>query len=74
MRKEGRYPQFSNLLKSISEFAESQLAERVHAVMIERHFGDQLIGHTSRDSTAIVAREKPIKSEDLVIEPVFFCA
>ena len=63
MRKEGRYTQFSNLLKSISEFAESQLAERVHAVMIERHFGDQLIGHTSRDSTAIVAREKPIKSE-----------
>jgi diadenosine tetraphosphate (Ap4A) HIT family hydrolase len=39
------------------------LAERVHSAVIERHFGDQLIGHISRDSTAIVAREKPIKPE-----------
>ena len=72
--KKDDVPSSATFSRAFAEFAESQLAERVHAVMIERHFGDQLIGHTSRDSTAIVAREKPIKSEDLVIEPGFFCA
>jgi hypothetical protein len=38
-----------------------QLAQRVHAAVIDRQLGDQLVGHVSRDSTAIVAREKPQK-------------
>jgi hypothetical protein len=29
--------------------------------VIDRQLGDQLVGHVSRDSTAIVAREKPQK-------------
>jgi hypothetical protein len=37
------------------------LAQRVHAAVIDRQLGDQLVGHVSRDSTAIVAREKPQK-------------
>ena len=59
-------PTFS---RAFSEFAESQLAERVHAALIEKHLGDQLIGHISRDSTAIVAREKPEKPEAKKEEP-----
>jgi len=61
--KKNDVPSSATFSRAFAEFAESQLAERVHAVMIERHLGDQLIGHISRDSTAIVAREKPIKSE-----------
>ncbi len=59
-------PTFS---RAFAEFADSQLAERVHAALIEKHLGDQLIGHISRDSTAIVAREKPEKPEAKKEEP-----
>lgn len=61
--KKNDVPSSSTFSRAFAEFAESQLAERVHAAMIEKHLGDQLIGHISRDSTAIIAREKPIKSE-----------
>ncbi len=61
--KKNDVPSSATFSRAFAEFAESQLAERVHAVMIERHFGDQLIGHISRDSTVIVGREKPIKPE-----------
>ncbi|MCR4330468.1 MAG: transposase [Patescibacteria group bacterium] len=60
--KKNDVPSSSTFSRAFAEFAENQLAERVHAVMIEKHLGDQLIGHISRDSTAIVAREKPIKA------------
>ncbi|MCU7861008.1 MAG: IS5/IS1182 family transposase, partial [Candidatus Thiodiazotropha sp. (ex Lucinoma kastoroae)] len=33
----------------------------VHTALIETYLGNQLIGHISRDSTAIEAREKPEK-------------
>lgn len=61
--KKNDVPSSATFSRAFAEFAETQLAERVHAAMIEKHLGDQLIGHISRDSTAIVAREKPIKSE-----------
>jgi hypothetical protein len=47
--------------RAFAEFAQSQLAQRVHAAMIDRQLGDQLVGHVSRDSTTIIAREKPQK-------------
>jgi transposase len=61
--KKNDVPSSSTFSRAFAEFAESQLADRVHVAMIERHLGDQLIGHISRDSTAIVAREKPTKPE-----------
>lgn len=61
--KKNDVPSSATFSRVFSEFADSQLAERVHAAIIERHLGDQLIGHISRDSTAIAAREKPTKSE-----------
>ena len=42
-------------------FAESRLAERVHEVLIKAQLGDELIGHISRDGTAIEARERPAR-------------
>ena len=33
----------------------------MHEALIARSYGGELVGHISRDSTAIEAREKPIK-------------
>ena len=57
-------PSQSTFSRAFAEFADSQLAERVHAALINKHLGEQLLGHISRDSTAIIAREKPEKKEE----------
>ena len=54
-------PSRATFSRAFAEFAESQLAERVHAAIIDTHLGNQLIGHICRDSAAITAREKPEK-------------
>lgn len=56
-------PSASTFSRAFAEFADTQLAERVHAALIEKYLGDQLVGHISRDSTEIAAREKPVKKE-----------
>ena len=45
--------------RAFSEFAESGLASRLHETLIERTMDGHLVGHISRDATAIEAREKP---------------
>ncbi len=52
-------PSESTFSRAFDEFAQSRLAERVHEALIEQHLGDQIVGHISRDSTAIFSREKP---------------
>lgn len=52
-------PDKSRFSRAFAEFAQARLPERVHAALIAEHLGDQLIGHISRDSTAIIARERP---------------
>jgi len=54
-------PSESTFSRAFAEFAESRLPERVHQAVIEQHLGEQIVGHISRDSTAITAREKPEK-------------
>lgn len=54
-------PSEATFSRAFAEFSESRLPERVHQALIELHLGDQIIGHISRDSTAINAREKPEK-------------
>ena len=49
--------------RAFSEFSKSQLPERVHESFIKKHYKDEIVGHNSRDSTAIDAREKPLKKE-----------
>src|SRR5512134_553192 len=46
--------------RAFAEFAASRFAEQVHAALIERTQGWRLIGHISRDATAIEARERPV--------------
>lgn len=52
-------PDESVFSRAFAEFAHSEFADRVHAALIQRTLSQRLIGHILRDSTAIVAREKP---------------
>ncbi len=54
-------PDQSTFSRAFKEFAESQLGERVHDALVERYLKPELVGHISRDATAIVGREKPMK-------------
>jgi|688.fasta_scaffold308509_1 hypothetical protein len=58
-----KLPSESTFSRAFEEFAEGKLAERVHEALIVEHLGDELIGHISRDGTAIEARERPARSE-----------
>jgi transposase len=51
--------------RAFAEFSASQLPERVHEALIKKSYSDELVGHNSRDSTAIEAREKPLKKEPI---------
>lgn len=46
--------------RAFKEFAQMQFPARLHAKLIEAGYKEKLVGHISRDSTAIRAREKPV--------------
>jgi len=54
-------PSGATFSRAFAEFSQSAYAQRVHEGLIAAYLGKQLIGHISRDSTAINAREKPAK-------------
>ena len=47
--------------RAFAEFSTAHLPERVHEAFIKKSYEGELVGHNSRDSTAIEAREKPVK-------------
>ena len=49
--------------RAFAEFSQSQLPERIHESLIKKYYKEEIVGHNSRDSTAIDAREKPLKKE-----------
>jgi len=53
-------PTFS---RAFAEYAQAGLGNVVHDALVQEHLAKELIGHVSRDSTAIVGREKPAKKE-----------
>lgn len=53
-------PSEATFSRAFDEFAESELPQRVHEGLIEQHEKERLVGHISRDSTAIEGREKPV--------------
>jgi hypothetical protein len=55
-------PSESTFSRAFEEFAQERLAERVHEALIKEHLGEELIGHLSRDGTAIEARERPVRT------------
>ncbi len=55
--------------RAFAEFATARLPERVHEALIKKSYATELVGHLSRDSTAIEAREKPIRKATVKPEP-----
>ena len=49
--------------RAFAEFSKSRLPERVHEALIVKSYRGELVGHLSRDSTAIESREKPAKKD-----------
>lgn len=54
-------PHESSFSRAFKEFSESGLSQIAHESLIKQHMGNKIIGHISRDSTSIDAREKPVK-------------
>ena len=55
----GEVPSEATFSRAFTEFADSALPNRLHEVLIEKTMQDHLVGHVSRDSTAIEGREQP---------------
>lgn len=54
-------PSEATFSRAFAEFARSQLPTLMHAALIEKYEKDRLVGHISRDATAIEARERAAK-------------
>lgn len=61
--KVGDIPSESTFSRAFAEFANGKLGKTVHGVLVKDYLAGELIGHISRDATAIAAREKPAKKE-----------
>jgi Transposase DDE domain/Transposase domain (DUF772) len=68
-QRAGEVPSESTFSRAFAEFAASALPSRLHEALIQDTHSDRLVGHISRDSTAIEAREKPAKSDKPAAEP-----
>lgn len=59
----GAIPSEATFSRAFAAFAEGSLPQKVHEAMVSRQLGTKLMGHVSRDSTAIDGREKPARKE-----------
>jgi hypothetical protein len=53
-------PSESTFSRAFGEFAEIGLGEKVHQTLVAQWVTPELVGHISRDATAIKGREKPV--------------
>ena len=52
-------PSESTLSRAFKEFSEKGVPQKAHEALIKTSYKEELVGHISRDSTAIEGREKP---------------
>jgi len=55
----GELPSEPTFSRAFAEFADDQLPQQIHEHMVKTHAGPKLVGHVSRDATAIEAPERP---------------
>ena len=55
----GDIPSEPTFSRAFTAFAEDQLPQQMHEHMVKTHAGPKLVGHVSRDATAIEAPERP---------------
>src|SRR5665213_223623 len=65
-------PHESQFSRTFADFAASELPQRLHAALIAETQQERVIGHISRDSTEIEAREKPLRKPvaEVPLKPV----
>lgn len=56
-------PSEATFSRAFAEFAESELGQRAHAALVRETYGEEIVGHVSRDSTAIEGRERPLNKQ-----------
>ena len=54
-------PSESTFSRVFAEFAANNLCTLVNDALVEEYWRDELVGHISRDATAIIGREKAAK-------------
>lgn len=54
-------PDEATFSRAFSDFAAGELPQQIHVTLVKEHVAPRLIGHVSRDSTAIQAREKVVE-------------
>jgi hypothetical protein len=65
-------PNEATFSRAFAEFAANEFGQKVHAALIEKTQQQRLVGHISRDSSAVEAREKPTrkpKPDPIAIPP-----
>jgi transposase len=67
--KKVEIPSESTFSRSFDEFAENEILSQVHEAMIKKFKSTKIVGHVSRDSTDIVAREKAMNKIKGTDEP-----
>jgi len=55
----GDIPSEPTFSRAFAAFAQDQLPQQIHAHMVQTYAGPKLVGHISRDATAIEAPERP---------------
>lgn len=64
-----KLPSESTFSRAFREFAVSKLPQRVHEELLKKYESERLVGHISRDSTDVVARERSVNKPKDVAEP-----
>jgi len=65
----GDIPSESTFSRAFAEYAQGCLPQKIHEAMVKAHCGEKLVGHVSRDATAIEAREKVVKKDAVETTP-----
>jgi len=65
----GAIPSEATFSRAFAVFAKDGLPQIIHQAMVKQHLGDKLVGHISRDATAIHAREHAVKKEAQPVPP-----
>jgi hypothetical protein len=56
-------PSSATFSRAFKEFSDAGLGDVVHKHLVAKYIGDQIVMHNNRDSTEVVARERPAQKE-----------
>jgi hypothetical protein len=56
----GELPSEPTFSRAFAAFAEPELPQQIHEHLVKTHAGPKLVGHISRDATALEAPERPV--------------